>query len=161
VAWQDLNSIHNPATGTSPPASWGDQVRDNFEALPRGVMGRATKSTDQTAISTVVDLSGLSVTWTAVTGRLYRISYSVTYLKNTAAGLLRTQVTTSANAIVRLHLDYAPTAATYYTHAGSVLVTPSAGSVTYKLRAVCDVNTSDQAGATDPALILVEDIGPS
>lgn len=26
----DTNSIHNPATGTSPPAAWGDAVRDNL-----------------------------------------------------------------------------------------------------------------------------------
>jgi hypothetical protein len=29
VAYSDPNSIHNPATGTSPPASWGDNIRDN------------------------------------------------------------------------------------------------------------------------------------
>lgn len=33
MAYADLNTIHNPSTGTSPPASWGDQVRDNFEFL--------------------------------------------------------------------------------------------------------------------------------
>lgn len=26
-----MNTLHNPSTGTSPPATWGDQVRDNFE----------------------------------------------------------------------------------------------------------------------------------
>lgn len=35
TTYSDLNSIHNPATGTSPPASWGDQVRDNLEHLAR------------------------------------------------------------------------------------------------------------------------------
>jgi hypothetical protein len=33
VAFSDLNLIHNPATGTVPPATWGDQIRDNFVAL--------------------------------------------------------------------------------------------------------------------------------
>ncbi len=33
TAYTDLNTIHNPATGTSPPASWGDGVRDDFDAL--------------------------------------------------------------------------------------------------------------------------------
>lgn len=28
----DLNSLHDPVTGTSPPASWGDAIRDNFLA---------------------------------------------------------------------------------------------------------------------------------
>lgn len=29
----DLNTVHNPATGTVAPALWGDQIRDNFEFL--------------------------------------------------------------------------------------------------------------------------------
>lgn len=33
MAYADLNTLHNPATGTIPPASWGDQVRDNDEFL--------------------------------------------------------------------------------------------------------------------------------
>jgi hypothetical protein len=33
VAYVDLNTIHNPATGFAPPAAWGDQVRDNDEYL--------------------------------------------------------------------------------------------------------------------------------
>jgi hypothetical protein len=33
VSYVDLNTIHNPATGTIAPASWGDQARDNFEFL--------------------------------------------------------------------------------------------------------------------------------
>ncbi len=33
MAYADLNTIHDPATGTVAPAAWGDQVRDNFEFL--------------------------------------------------------------------------------------------------------------------------------
>jgi len=33
MAYADLNTLHNPSTGTAPPASWGDQVRDNLEFL--------------------------------------------------------------------------------------------------------------------------------
>lgn len=29
MGYVDLNSLHNPSTGTSPPASWGDAARDN------------------------------------------------------------------------------------------------------------------------------------
>lgn len=35
VPYQDPQSIHNPATGTVPPASWGDAVRDGLEFLVR------------------------------------------------------------------------------------------------------------------------------
>jgi hypothetical protein len=33
VAYTDINALHNPATNTSPPASWGDGVHSNFEWL--------------------------------------------------------------------------------------------------------------------------------
>jgi hypothetical protein len=33
VPYVDLNTIHNPATGTVAPATWGDQIRDNCEFL--------------------------------------------------------------------------------------------------------------------------------
>lgn len=40
MAYADLNTIHNPSTGVAPPATWGDQVRDNFvyfnDMLPNG-----------------------------------------------------------------------------------------------------------------------------
>lgn len=29
ASYVDLVSIHNPATGTAPPATWGDQIREN------------------------------------------------------------------------------------------------------------------------------------
>lgn len=46
MAYADLNTIHNPATGTSPPASWGDQVRDNFEFFNTNLqLGTATDFT--------------------------------------------------------------------------------------------------------------------
>lgn len=32
MAYVDLNTIHNPDTGTVPPHTWGDQIRDNFVA---------------------------------------------------------------------------------------------------------------------------------
>lgn len=33
MAYADLQGVHNPATGSSPPAAWGDQARDNDEYL--------------------------------------------------------------------------------------------------------------------------------
>ncbi len=46
MPYSDLVTIHDPATGTTPPVSWGDAIRDNFEYLvdpPRcGLSGFAT-----------------------------------------------------------------------------------------------------------------------
>lgn len=46
----DPQTIHNPATGTSPPASWGDAVRDGLEFLARtpGVVVQTTSSQNAT-----------------------------------------------------------------------------------------------------------------
>lgn len=47
----DPNTVHNPATGTSPPASWGDTVRDDllFLARPPGCVVRRRTSGVQVA----------------------------------------------------------------------------------------------------------------
>lgn len=41
----DPQTVHNPATGTSPPASWGDTVRDGLEFCakrPGAILDRST-----------------------------------------------------------------------------------------------------------------------
>jgi hypothetical protein len=49
----DPQSVHNPATGTSPPASWGDTVRDDLEFLiaPPSVKANRTASQSVAASS--------------------------------------------------------------------------------------------------------------
>lgn len=43
----DLNNVHNPSTGTAAPASWGDQARDNLQALRGPARVRAHRTTVQ------------------------------------------------------------------------------------------------------------------
>ncbi len=58
MAYADLNTIHNPATGTVAPASWGDQVRDNLEFLVDPPTCSVSHSTTQTiATATVTTMS--------------------------------------------------------------------------------------------------------
>lgn len=133
-------------------------VVDRLDALPKGRMGSATATSNQGSITTAVDLTGLSVTFTAETGRKYRISAMAQFIG------------TSAGARADLLIDKAGTTL----QIGSVIVAtgvgasvsamvenaPGAGSVTYKLRAQITAGTGTmQAGATFPAVILVEDIG--
>jgi hypothetical protein len=54
----DPQSIHNPAAGSKPPASWGDTVRDDLVALGAPPLTKVYRTTDQTGIVTA--------TWTAV-----------------------------------------------------------------------------------------------
>jgi len=56
--YSDPNLIHNPATGTSPPASWGDKIRDNLEFLVDPPRAKAMRTSDPQPIPTG--------TWTSV-----------------------------------------------------------------------------------------------
>jgi hypothetical protein len=54
----DPQTIHNPAAGIKPPATWGDTVRDNQTAFAAPPAVKAQRSSDQTGIVTA--------TWTPV-----------------------------------------------------------------------------------------------
>jgi hypothetical protein len=76
MAWPgDIQSIHNPATNTSPPASWGDAIRDALQFLAG--TDAAQVDTEQTTTSTTyADLTtaGPAVTITTGTRAIVRIS---------------------------------------------------------------------------------------
>lgn len=40
MAWTDLDSIHTPAAGTRPPASWGAAVNGNMDEIYNEVMAK-------------------------------------------------------------------------------------------------------------------------
>jgi len=207
VAYVTLSTLHNPTTGTAPPATWGDQINDNDEYLhlrgpyictaatrpgspfqgqviyetdtgselmyygatttwkprwnqPWGYIGRNASSTSQTSISSETDLTGLSVTWTAVTGRIYRITLQVRVLQNTSTGANEAKITNSANTLQNKS-TVSLTAASAFTHNIFAFVTPSSGSVTYKGRLSTTAGTTDTVlSSTQQAEFVVEDMGP-
>lgn len=57
----DPQSLHNPATGTSPPASWGDAVRDGVVFCATPPSCRANRTTTQS----IADLTATAVSFTA------------------------------------------------------------------------------------------------
>lgn len=131
--------------------------------LPRGEVAYAEVTSNQTGITTMTDLTGLSVTWTAAAGRRYRVSFKVlvfsTVANDDANVWVRNGSSTSLNAYgVR---------AVSTTHgivvAGSHRLTGlSAGSQTVKLsleRAAGSGSVALAAASTHPSFILVEDIG--
>ncbi len=59
TAYVDPQTLHNPAAGNKPPATWGDTVRDDLEFLIAPPMCRVYRSADQTGLTTGA--------WTAVT----------------------------------------------------------------------------------------------
>lgn len=59
MAYVDPNSVHNPSTGAAAPASWGDQVRDDLQA----VFGPPRCRLSRSAFMSISDSTLTSVTW--------------------------------------------------------------------------------------------------
>lgn len=128
-----------------------------------GTKGYAQVTSNQTGITTMTDLTGLSVTWTAVAGRRYRVSFKVlvfsTVANDDANVWVRNGSSTSLNAYGVRAVSTTHGIAVTGSH---VLAGLSAGSQTVKLsleRAAGSGSLGLAAASTHPSFILVEDIG--
>lgn len=114
---------------------------------------------NQTGITTVVDGTGLTVTITAGTGRRLLITAQVQMLSTVSGDIIQVQILEDATVIQIAQLVASTTGQNMTPMA---VRTPTAGAHTYKvqfLRAGGTGSLSSIAGATDPAFILVQDIG--
>jgi hypothetical protein len=135
----------------------------NMNLLPGGKMGYASITSPQGSITgSATDITSLTVTWTAVSSRLYRTSF-VTLASSTVATDVALVLITDGSGTQKT------TTSTYLDSTSSFMVssflleTGLSGSVTRKLRALrTGSGTLTIQAATDyPAFILVEDIGPA
>lgn len=128
--------------------------------LPKGKVGFAQVTAAQGTITTVVDLTSLTVTFTALASRYYRITGFVNNFTSSVT-------TDRADLIIADGSSVQIAAATTSVSTPTALICfavlqPGAGSKTYKLRAQRGAgtgNVSMNASATTPAFILIEDIG--
>lgn len=130
---------------------------------PRGYMGYAERTSNQTGITTMTDLTGLSVTWTAVTGRRYKVTFKVLVFSTVANDDANVWVRNGSSASLNAYGVRAVSTTHGIMVAGShVLTGLSAGSQTVKLsleRAAGSGSVALAAASTHPSFILVEDIG--
>lgn len=129
-------------------------------ALPRGVVASTTLATTfATASVTPVDVTGLSVTFTAVAGRQYKISAFCNMGSNVSA-VCEFYIVTGATTLAEAYLLPAAGIGGVSSY---VLHTPGAGSVTYKIQANTASGTLTMYGtntrASIAARMIVEDIG--
>ena len=127
--------------------------------LPWGQVGYASKATDQ-AITTEADISGLSVTWTAVAGRVYKFTAQLNQATTIGADttlFLNNGTTNILEAIGQLPAGGRTCGAVVFYVTGI-----TAGSKTYKLRYAAG-NAVTIYGATVRATLasqfIVEDVG--
>ena len=129
-------------------------------ATPLGTLGYAQVTANQTGITTEVDLTSLTVTVTAVTGRRLRITGKIEAASSVAADTLVLNIKESTTVLNRA-LASAPAATGAVTMTATAIVTPTAASHTYKL-SLSRVGTGTaemDAASTQPAYILCEDVG--
>lgn len=127
---------------------------------PRGSMGYASKVSSQTGVTTAgADVTSLSVTFTAVAGRSYRVSAMQRVTQQTSAGIVTMRLHNGAGTQLAAWQQTLQAAEV----ATSIILarfSPGAGSTTYKLNLITSAGTVDaNASSTAPGFILVEDIG--
>jgi hypothetical protein len=142
-----------------------------MNALPWGVVdataggtsgrGFVNKTTNQTITTTEADVTGQTVTWTAVTGRLYRLSFSCRYENGGTAQKCYVRITTGANVVV-LGTATSLIASGEAQVNGMLVISGLTGTQTYKMRALTQsANATIIGNSGDVFGFVVEDIGPS
>lgn len=146
-------------TGTTVNGTADVQV--NGATLPRGTLGYAQTTVNQGSITSQVDITGLSVTVTVGAGRRIRISCKGEFQDTSATDSVVVTINEGATQLQRAAQPVI-TAGFSTTTTPSVVLTPTAGSHTYKItcqRAAGTGTVQWNAQPTYPSYILVEDIG--
>lgn len=126
-----------------------------------GWIGYAEVTADQAGITVEVDLTGLTVTVTVGTSRRIKITAAVYPVSTVANDIVTVKIAESATILQTRSVSLPVSGANGELTAICVL-TPSVGAHTYKLRMVrVTGSVTSSAGATFPAFLLVEDLGPA
>jgi hypothetical protein len=135
--------------------------------FPRGVMAFASSATSYTLTTTDTLTTGMTVTFTAVAGRNYKVTYFEPQVDSpSAAGSTsntRIHITDTAGLLLQQGFCTGLTAAKNFSTISLTWVgTLTAGSTTIIGSSICSVTTGTplvQRNALTPAFLIVEDIG--
>jgi hypothetical protein len=114
-------------------AFWNTNVRDNSNALSRGVIAVATRTTSQGSITSIVDLTDMTLTITAEANRRYLVTGYSTAISSVAGDYINMDIYASGNFKQRAG-DISTTNAVSVSLFAMYYDVPGAGSITYKLR---------------------------
>jgi hypothetical protein len=158
-----LPTIDVAGNGTT-ASPWNLTLNDEWAAaLPKGTLDYASVTANQGSITTIVDLTGMTVTFTASPERLYRIVASALPQSTVAGDSAALSIATSANVQVqRRDTGALANANVPGGVSAEILLTGLSGSVTYKARMARQFGSGTitaNAVATVPMLMYVEDVG--
>ena len=135
------------------------------DATAGGTSGRgwiARNSANFTMTTTLADVTGMTITFTPVTGRLYRATFVARAANVSTAQNVLTKITDGANVVKSTLYSYMISTgdATIF---NSVILTGLSGSTTLKVRAQCGTaSNAILVGDSETSYTFsVEDIGPS
>lgn len=137
---------------------------DNANDLPFGrVAGVVSVTTSQGSITgTQVDITGASITFTAVAGRLYRACWYGLFQSTVADDGFNMILTDASNTIQQQCIFLLGRANNDFAFHGVHTFTPGAGSIVRKIRCQRQYGTGTgqlTAGGTFPFQFWIEDIG--
>ena len=136
------------------------QQQNNFGF---GVVGTVSSTAGNISISTgaLQNVTGATLTWTAIAGRTYKFTAVCSALKNTSTSWTKLAVTTSAGVETGITTYCSAAAGEYANLSFSGFLTGiAAGSQTYKLMATTGAATSTLIRSGSDALqFIIEDIG--
>lgn len=139
----------------------------NLNKDPGGWVGYEVVIASQSGITGITDLTGLSVTFTAVLNRRYRTTFCGEINGSVAGDLLIAYITNGSNVQLQRGVVTVPSliSGAGYSHLCLQYVWVGAGSsVTHKVRLERNAGTGTAnlfASGSAPAFILIEDLGPS
>lgn len=142
----------------------GDITRGGV-SMPRGIMGAVYRTAGNVAFTagSAGDITGMSVTFTAVASRMYKATWTVTGLKDTANGWCGAFLTTSSNTVFCsvYQTGFIVSGAGYVNLSGVTYFSNlAAGSQTLKLRQQTEsAGGTILASGTNPCILIIEDIG--
>ena len=112
--------------------------------------------------TTLADVTGMTITFTPVTGRIYRARYTARLDNNTTAQTFTAQITNASNTVLQFR-EMSIAGGYSLSMTVETILTGLSGSTTLKVRGVAAViaNGYFNAGATSPMQFIVEDIGPA
>ena len=133
---------------------------DQANRFPRGAMGYVYSTAGNVGLTTTgADIAGASVTFTAVSGRLYKVGYNAQIQKTVTAGFVEIFITNGAGTVLFDGFTNVAAAA-YVNFSISTVLTGLSGSVTIKARGVVDTGAATIfRNSGNPTSFVVEDIG--
>lgn len=132
--------------------------------LPWGYIGRATRTSNVGPFSAVTDLTDLSLTWTAVTGRRVRIRAWALFTGTSAGDDATLFITDGSNVVQQQAVTCVVNTTNGFAVLAEAFVAPASGSVTYKARAQRTFgagNLTMVGTSAQPGWITAEDLGPA